>query len=57
VGALLERDDVNSNKVDKQDRIPLRWAASSGHEGVVRIMLDRNDVDLKKADKEGRTLQ
>lgn len=50
---LLKRRDVNSNKVDKQDRIPLWWAASSVHEGVVRILLDRNDVDLKKADKEG----
>jgi len=53
VRILLKRRDVNSNKVDKQDRIPLWWAASSGHEGVVRILLDRNDVDLKKADKEG----
>ena len=44
---LLKRRDVNSNKADKHGT-PLSWAAGSGYEGVVRILLERNDVNLTK---------
>jgi len=42
-----------SYEVDQQDctgRTPLAWAARNGHEGVVKILLERN-VDPDRADK------
>ena len=37
-------------------RIPLLYAASSGHEGVVKILGERDDANLDKLDKRCRTL-
>ena len=34
---------------------PLAWAARNGHEGVVKILLARDDIDLDKRDSEGRS--
>ena len=34
---------------------PLGWAARNGHEGVVRILLERDDVDINKSNKCGWT--
>ena len=36
-------------------RSPLSFAASSGHEAVVRLLLERVDVDADSKDKDGRT--
>jgi len=42
---LLEREDVNPIHEDTEyDRTPLSWAAEYENEGVVRILLERNDV-------------
>jgi len=40
-------------KVDQQDcggSTPLAWAARNGHEGVVKILLERKNVDLNRPD-------
>ena len=34
---------------------PLAWAALNGHEEVVRILLERDDIDPDKPDQYGRT--
>ena len=36
-------------------RTPLFWAAENGHEEVVRILLERRDIDIEAADELGRT--
>ena len=45
-------------QVDQQDctgSTPLAWAASNGHEGVVKILLEHKNVDPNRLDKCGRT--
>ena len=39
---LLERNDVDINQWDCFGRTPLSWASESGHEGVVRMLQERN---------------
>ena len=34
---------------------PLAWAAKNGHEEVVRILLERDDVDPNKQNEDGET--
>ena len=54
---LLERNDVNADTPDTAYcRTPLSWAALSGCEGVVRMLLEGNDVNTNHSDKKGRTL-
>ena len=43
---LLERGDVNLNQVDTRSGYTLfSWAAEKGHEGVVKMLLEREDVN------------
>ena len=46
-------------QADISDRMPgltpLSWAAKGGHEEVVRMLLERDDLDLNAADGRGRT--
>jgi ankyrin repeat protein len=45
VQLLLSRHYVNPDSKDKEGRTPLWHAAEGGHHDVVRVLLDRNDVD------------
>ena len=42
---LLKRDDVNPNISDMVARTALSWAAGNGHEGIVKLLLERKDID------------
>ena len=37
------------------NRTPLSWAAREGHDGVVKVLLERKDVNPDQADTDGRT--
>ena len=41
---LLERGDANLDSADEGGRTPLSYAAGSGHEGIVKILLERGDI-------------
>ena len=40
---------------DERKRTPLSWAAESGHEAVVRLLIARDDIDVNAKDKYGWT--
>ena len=53
---LLEREDVNPNQADtKSAWTSLSWAAGKGHSGVVKMLLERNDVCTTGPDNMGCT--
>ena len=53
---LLKREDVSPGTAGASGRTPLSWAAWGGHEGVVEMLLGREDVNPNTADtKYGRT--
>lgn len=56
---LIERDDVEADSRDKQDRhnlfyiggrTPLSYAAEKGHEAVIRLLIKRDDVEINSKD-------
>ena len=42
---LLEQDDIDADKPSESGETPLWWAALNGHEGVVEMILGRDDVN------------
>jgi ankyrin repeat protein len=51
---LLENEH-NADSKDNNGRTPLSWAAENGHEAVVRLLVDRADVDADSKDNYGIT--
>ena len=48
--AVLEMKEYDVNAMDGVSFTPLIWAAVRGHEGVVKILLERGDVNLDQGD-------
>jgi len=55
VAGLIELEYYDIDGEDFLGRTPLAWAAHNGHEGVVEILLGREEVNPDKPDKFGRT--
>ena len=57
--ALISIDDGNVQaKADSKDnsgRTPLSWAAGRGHKDVVKLLVERGDVEADSKDKYGQT--
>jgi len=53
---LLEEDKgCSADMVDARGRTPLMWAAESGHEDMVNLLLRRKDVNRNSKDHDGST--
>ena len=52
---LLEREEVNLDKLDRSGRTPLSYAAWRGREEVVKILLKQEEVNPNKPSYEGQT--
>ena len=50
---VLEQARIRSNRTP--GLTPLAWAAKGGHEEVVAMLLERDDVDSSAADRLGQT--
>ena len=48
--AVLEMKESDVNATDNASCTPLLWAARRGHEGVVKILLERGDANPDLAD-------
>ena len=55
VASLVEIEGCDINQMDSRGSTPLHWAARSGQEGMVKILLERYDVNPDKPDNGGRT--
>ena len=55
VALLEEVEGCGANMMDTWGRTPLAWAAESGHEGIVRLLLGRKEVDPNSRDDDGQT--
>ncbi|KAG0642718.1 ankyrin repeat-containing domain protein [Tuber brumale] len=55
VASLVEVEGCDINQKDCVGNTPLLWAARNGHEGAVRILLERGDVNPDKPGSSGRT--
>ena len=42
---MLEREGLDLDRPDNSGDTPLYWAADSGHEEIVKLLLGRKDVD------------
>lgn len=51
---LLDREDVNPNLVDPRNgHTSLFDAVAKGHEGIIRTLLNRNDINIDIRDNKG----
>ena len=56
VVALLDSGEgYGADIVDGIGRTPLAWAADGGHEGTVKLLLDREEVNPNSRDNDGKT--
>ena len=55
VASLVEIEGYDINQKDCMDNTPLVWAVWNGHEGVVKILLKRDDVDPDGQGRWGHT--
>ena len=46
---------LSLNSSDEDGRTPLSYAAGSGHEGIVKMLVERGDVNSDSSNKDGRT--
>ncbi|KAI9824247.1 MAG: hypothetical protein M1832_002054 [Thelocarpon impressellum] len=46
---------TTSGLLDSENRTLLGWAAAEGHEAIVRLLVDRDDVEADAKDQDGRT--
>lgn len=42
---LVHADKVDADSKDKYGRTPLSWAATTGHETVVKVLLEAGKID------------
>jgi ankyrin repeat protein len=54
LGAALTQK-AEADLKDEYDRTPLSYAAENGHEAIVKLLLERDDVDFDSKDNIGRT--
>ncbi|XTI84249.1 hypothetical protein V2W45_1339297, partial [Cenococcum geophilum] len=52
---LLIKDSISLNSTDIKGRTPLLWAAESGQEGMVKLLLAQKGVNSNSKDSNGRT--
>jgi len=52
----VEQEDAEPDRPDNQGGTPSLWAANYGHEGVVKLLLDRKDVGSNRAGMHNRSL-
>ena len=55
VTLLVEVEGCDLNGIDWTGSTPLVWAAKNGHEGVVKVLLGRGDVNPDKPSESGGT--
>ena len=55
VAGFVEMEYCDINQTDFIDCTPLMWAARNGHDGVVKILLGRGDINPDKPDIEDQT--
>ena len=55
VAALVGINGCDVNQIDCMGNTPLIWAAENGHEGVVRLLLEQEDIKPDEPDEYGRT--
>ena len=48
VNVLLERDDIDHNKLDRSGQALLQCSTQNGHGEVAKILLRRDDIDPDK---------
>ena len=46
---LLSLDSVNADPKDLEGRTPLAWTARGGHEGVVKMLLEPDEVEVDES--------
>jgi ankyrin repeat protein len=52
---LLNKNIINPTAVIEYNQTPLSWAAATGHETVVKLLLDTGKVDIDSKDSDGWT--